>query len=411
MHDFFRLRVRPRPDHTDGPFTFTVHHERTTLHAPHTTTSHTTSYNMKRIRLIFNKSRSSSKISKPKAPTAERYDNEMGGGLLAARTATAPASKKLSKLKKRSTSSIHPNLRSMCNRNSSRSFSRTMSDSPLSIEEPLCAYLSLFDGAKKDLKDVQIHIDNLFSDNFVHMMDGDTPIDKPTFIQINKQMLQQGIVATLEDIYFVDEYNVEYTVHWYYNEYSSRVTHVSALVIDQKIVKLEPCLETRSAFANNMRFSSWKNDKENSNSSKGTNNSGRSNHSTRCSTTAAIEESQHTATTILPDNLDQDQEKKALAEKVANLERTHTQDVEKCVALQKEIDTLNSTMASMEVELLHKSQELSMAHKEDVVNEMKPACDGVNLKQDEKRTKTGNIHSDKQLKGRWFRGKGRRKKK
>jgi len=291
-----------------------------------------------------------------------------------------------------------------------------MSDSPLSIEEPLCAYLSLFDGTKKDLKDVQIHIDNLFSDNFVHMMDGDTPIDKPTFIQINKQMLQQGIVATLEDIYFVDEYNVEYTVHWYYNEYSSRVTHVSALVIDQKIVKLEPCLETRSAFANNMRFSSWKNDKENSNSSSGTNNSGRSNHSTRCSstaattTTAAIEESQHKATTILPDNLDQDQEKKALAEKVANLERTHTQHVEKCVALQKEIDTLKSTMASMEVELLHKSQELSMAHKEDVVNEMKPACDGVNLKQDEKRTKTGNIHSDKQLKGRWFRVRGRRKK-
>ena len=193
-------------------------------------------------------------ISKPKVTSTPMQDEiEMDGDMF------------LNKL--RPSSSIHPNLRSMCIRNSSRSFNRTTSDfySPLSfIEEPLCAYLSLFDGTKQDMTDVHIQIiDNLFSDNFVHMMDGDTPIDKLSFIHINRQMLKQGIVATLEDINFVDEYNIEYTVHWYYNENSSRVTHVSALVVDQKIIKLEPCVETRSAFANNMTFSSGRNDKEN----------------------------------------------------------------------------------------------------------------------------------------------------
>lgn len=196
-------------------------------------------------------------------------------------------------------------------RNSSRSLGRTTSDSyysPLSvIEEPLCAYLSLFDGTKKDMADVHIHIiDNLFSDNLVHMMDSDTPIDKSSFIQINKQMLKQGIVATLEDINFVDEYNIEYTVHWYYNENSSRVTHVSALVVDQKIIKLEPCVETRSAFANNMTFPSWRNGKENDRIRIGSNSSKwlgdllpkRTNSE---STTSSIEDSSlHNTTTILP---------------------------------------------------------------------------------------------------------------
>mmetsp|Transcript_16490 Transcript_16490/g.23343 ORF Transcript_16490/g.23343 Transcript_16490/m.23343 type:complete len:270 (+) Transcript_16490:30-839(+) len=209
---------------------------------------------MKHIRLLFNKSTLSSKmISKPKATSTAKQDEIGMDGDLFFR-------------KLRPSSSIHPNLRSMCIRNSSKSLSRTASDSysPLSfIEEPLCAYLGLFDGTTKELADVHIHIiDALFSDNFVHIMDSDTPIDKSSFIHINREMLKQGIVATLEDINFVDEYNIEYTVHWYYNENSSRVTHVSALVVDQKIIKLEPCVETRSAFANNMTFSSWRNDKE-----------------------------------------------------------------------------------------------------------------------------------------------------
>jgi len=309
-----------------------------------------------------------------------------GGGLLVTRTAaTVPASKKLSKLKikKRSSSFIQPNLKSMYNRNSSRSFSRTMSDSLISIEEPLCAYLSLFDGTKKELKDVQIHIDNLFSDNFVHMMDGDKPIDKTAFIQINKQMLQQGVVATLEDIYSVDEYTVEYTVHWYYNEYSSRVTHVSALVIDRKIVKVEPCIETRSAFANNMRFPSWKNGRENRMSS--------SSSSSR--TTRGIDEAPLTPTTVLPDSLVRDQEKKALVEKVVNRESSH--------------NTLNSNSTMESISL----QELSMVHEEEDVNEMKPSCDEVEVKQDEKGAKTGNNHSDDQvLKGIWVRVRGLRRK-
>ena len=164
-------------------------------------------------------------------------------------TVTGQSGKKLISKSKRS--SIHPNLRLLVRNYSS--IGSVQSDSPLSIEEPLCTYLSLFDGQVQTHTDVQTHSDNLFSDNFIHMMDGE-PIDKSTFIQINEKMLQRGVVATLEDISFIDDFHVEYTVHWYYNDYNSRVTHVTALVVDKKIVKLEPCRETRSAFANRMAF-------------------------------------------------------------------------------------------------------------------------------------------------------------
>jgi len=251
------------------------------------------------------------------------------------------------------------------------------------------------------MTDVQIYIiDNLFSDNFLHMMDGDMPIDKAAFIQINKQMLKQGIVATLEDINFVDEYNVEYTVHWYYKE-NSRVTHVSALVVDQKIVKLEPCAETRSAFANNMMFSSWKNAKDSRNwlgdlLPKHSN-------SDSTSTASSIEESLHSAPTILP-KLDQDQKKKkeALAEenKVTVLESTSTsQDNKKFEA--------KSTIASMVDKelLLVESQELTPVNDEEY---------GLNQDEDEQIIEKRNNRSSKQpkVKGRrWLRAGGRRKKK
>jgi len=252
------------------------------------------------------------------------------------------------------------------------------------------------------MTDVQIHIiDNLFSDNFLHMMDGDMLIDKAAFIQINKQMLKQGIVATLEDINFVDEYNVEYTVHWYCKE-NSRVTHVSALVVDQKIVKLEPCAETRSAFANNMMFSSWKNAKDSSNWL-GDLLPKRSNNSDSTSTTSSIEESLHRAPTILP-KLDQDQKKKkeALAEenKVTVLESTSTsQD-------NKKFET-KCTIASMADEelLLVESQELTPVNDEEY---------GVNQDEDEQIIEKRNNRSSKQpkVKGRrWLRAGGRRKKK
>merc|ERR1719498_72360 len=200
-------------------------------------------------------------IRGPASFSANKQQEEvLGDSFSTYAQATSSTSKRLSMLKS-SSFHIHPNLRSMCLRSDSRSLSRTISvTSPLSfIEEPLCAYLSLFDGTRKDLTGDELHIiDNLFSDEFVHIMDGVTPIDKPTFVHMIGIMLKQGIVATLEDINFVDEYSIEYTVSWYYKENSSRVTHVSALIADKKIVKLEPCAETRSAFANNMAFSSWK---------------------------------------------------------------------------------------------------------------------------------------------------------
>ncbi|KAL7527606.1 hypothetical protein ACHAXR_002035, partial [Thalassiosira sp. AJA248-18] len=116
-----------------------------------------------------------------------------------------------------------------------------------SIEEPLCNYLSSFDGKKKDFNDIRSSFDNLFSDDLIHLMDG-LPVDKQNFLCINKHLLEQSMVATLEDIYFVDDDHVEYTVHWS-NEHTSMVIHVVALVEGGKIVFLKPCEETKGVFA------------------------------------------------------------------------------------------------------------------------------------------------------------------
>ena len=102
----------------------------------------------------------------------------------------------------------------------------------VSIEEPLCSYLSAFDGSRKDFDThIRPHFDN------------------SAFACINKQLLEQRSVATLEDIYFVGDEHVEYTVHWC-NESTSLVTHVVALVVDGKIVLIKPCEETKGVFAN-----------------------------------------------------------------------------------------------------------------------------------------------------------------
>ena len=122
------------------------------------------------------------------------------------------------------------------------------------IEEPLCKYLSAFDGRRKDFKEIRQFFDDLFSDNFIHLMDGH-PIDKNEFIRINKQLLKQRMVAKLEDIYYIDNEHVEYTVGWG-NEYTSMVAHVVALVVDGKIAFIRPCEETRSVFANMMNNTS-----------------------------------------------------------------------------------------------------------------------------------------------------------
>jgi len=196
------------------------------------------------------------------------------------------------------------------------------------------------------------------------MMDGE-PIDKSTFIQINEKMLQRGVVATLEDISFIDDFHVEYTVHWYYNDYNSRVTHVTALVVDKKIVKLEPCRETRSAFANRMAFSIGSGeDKEN--------RIARSSSSTVAESTilpdlerdtnvltdkavASVEKTTYSRDMEKCGALQRDSDamKKALNEKVASLEKIHKQDIKKCEALQKEIDEMKITMASLEDKIRH----------------------------------------------------------
>jgi len=56
------------------------------------------------------------------------------------------------------------------------------------------------------------------------------------------------MVATLEDLYFVNDNVVEYTVHWG-NDHTSLVTHLIASVEDGKIVLVKPCQETNGAFA------------------------------------------------------------------------------------------------------------------------------------------------------------------
>mmetsp|Transcript_21741 Transcript_21741/g.37335 ORF Transcript_21741/g.37335 Transcript_21741/m.37335 type:complete len:219 (+) Transcript_21741:160-816(+) len=117
----------------------------------------------------------------------------------------------------------------------------------ISIEEPLCNYLTAFDGTAKEFDDIQCYFDDLFAENMIHLMDGD-PVGKETFVCMNKHFLRERFVATLEDIEFVDDTHVEYTVHWG-NEHTSWVTHVKAVVVDGKIIKVQPCEETKGAYA------------------------------------------------------------------------------------------------------------------------------------------------------------------
>ena len=77
------------------------------------------------------------------------------------------------------------------------------------IEIPLCNWISQFDGTKKDFDDIQPAFDALFSDKLIHLMDGQHPVNKQTFICVIKHLLEQQIVATLEDIYFIDDTHVE----------------------------------------------------------------------------------------------------------------------------------------------------------------------------------------------------------
>ena len=349
---------------------------------------------MKRIQRIFNRNRSAKgRVTVTKNPLLSEDSEVVRGGQLSG-TVTGQSGKKLISKSKRS--SIHPNLRLLVRNYSS--IGSVQSDSPLSIEEPLCTYLSLFDGGtKKDLTDVQTHIDNLFSDNFIHMMDGE-PIDKSTFIQINEKMLQRGVVATLEDISFIDDFHVEYTVHWYYNDYNSRVTHVTALVVDKKIVKLEPCRETRSAFANRMAFFNGSGeDKEN--------RIARSSSSTVAESTilpgferdtkvASIEKTSYSRDMEKCGALQRDSDamKKALNEKVSSLEKIHKQDIKKCEALQKEIDEMKITMASLEDKIRH-----------DKLQDMK---NGGNKRRGNRRS---NSEKPRENTGNWFRLRLRRK--
>eukprot|EP00804_Cyclotella_cryptica_P029447 CCRYP_011277-RA/>CCRYP_011277-RA protein AED:0.33 eAED:0.37 QI:0/0/0.5/1/0/0/2/598/143 len=111
-----------------------------------------------------------------------------------------------------------------------------------SVEGPLCAYLNEFDGTSKDLGEIRPHINELFSDDLIYCVDG-KPIDRQTFICLNKYLLEHRMIATLEDIYFSDDTHIEYTVHWG-NDDVSMVTHVVGLVDSGKIIKIESCPET-----------------------------------------------------------------------------------------------------------------------------------------------------------------------
>lgn len=117
-----------------------------------------------------------------------------------------------------------------------------------SIEGPLCAYLNEFDGTSKDFSELRPHLNGLFSDDLIYCVDG-KPIDRQTFTSLNKYLLEHHMIATPEDIYFADDTHIEYTVHWA-NDDVSMVTHVLGLVDSGKIIKIESCPETSSAFAN-----------------------------------------------------------------------------------------------------------------------------------------------------------------
>ena len=73
----------------------------------------------------------------------------------------------------------------------------------------------------------------------------------PVFMTMNKYLLENRMIATLEDIFFSDETHIEYTVHWG-NDNISMVSHVTGVVDEGKIIKLEPCKETSGVFANIM---------------------------------------------------------------------------------------------------------------------------------------------------------------
>ena len=126
-----------------------------------------------------------------------------------------------------------------------------------SIEGPLCAYLNEFDGTSKDFSELTPHLNELFSDDLIYCVDG-RPIDRKTFICLNKYLLENRMIATIEDIYFADDTHIEYTVHWG-NDDVSMVTHVVGLVDSGKVIKIESCPETSSAFANIFRRLNGKN--------------------------------------------------------------------------------------------------------------------------------------------------------
>lgn len=119
------------------------------------------------------------------------------------------------------------------------------------IEIPLCNWISQFDGTKKGFDDIQPAFDALFSDKLIHMMDGQQPIDKQKFICVIKHLLEQQIVATLEDMYFIDDTHVEYTINYSNGKNTSMVIHVEAVVGSEgKIIKIEPCQETKGVYTN-----------------------------------------------------------------------------------------------------------------------------------------------------------------
>ena len=84
--------------------------------------------------------------------------------------------------------------------------------------------------------------------------------------------------------------------------------------------------------------------------------------------------------------------KKALNEKVASLEKIHKQDIKKCEALQKEIDEMKITMASLEDKIRH-----------DKLQDMK---NGENKRSGNRRS---NSEKPRENTGSWFRLRLRRK--
>jgi hypothetical protein len=108
-------------------------------------------------------------------------------------------------------------------------------------EESLCS------GKEKDFDVIRPCFDNLFLQNVIHLIDG-FQMDTGAFILVNKYLLKQCAIATLEDVYFVDDTHVEYTMHWCIGR-TSIVTHVTAFVVDGKITMVKPCKETMGASA------------------------------------------------------------------------------------------------------------------------------------------------------------------